>query len=207
MLNKKIWIPILILVLVVIGLGLFYGRQVATQEPVKVYKPVDVSKPATPKPPPPGETAESGHWHGDEWHSQPHDTHAPAQPQHGDVSEVEAERTEVQGAPVGGPQVGAQPPAPMQDSSHTRTPQEETEIQRQWREWSKWTDKAQELRRKILQAHQAWSGLMPESVEAAERYQTDKEWQRKAQEAADKYDEVLEMMKEHEANRVLPPVP
>ena len=26
-----------------------------------------------PKPPPPGETSESGHWHGDEWHSEPHD--------------------------------------------------------------------------------------------------------------------------------------
>ena len=77
MLNKNVWIPILILVLIAIGFGLFYGRQVAKQEPVKVYKPVDVSKPATPKPPPPGETAESGHWHGDEWHSQPH---APATP-------------------------------------------------------------------------------------------------------------------------------
>ena len=27
-----------------------------------------------PKPPPPGESAESGHWHGDEWHSEPHET-------------------------------------------------------------------------------------------------------------------------------------
>ncbi len=95
MLNKNVWIPILILVLVVIGFGLFYRQKVATQAPVKVYKPVEVSKPATLKPPPPGETAESGHWHGDEWHAQPHDTHAPAQPQHGDVSEVKAEPSQV----------------------------------------------------------------------------------------------------------------
>ena len=27
-----------------------------------------------PKPPPPGESAESGHWHGDEWHAAPHET-------------------------------------------------------------------------------------------------------------------------------------
>ena len=27
-----------------------------------------------PKPPPPGESAERGHWHGDEWHADPHET-------------------------------------------------------------------------------------------------------------------------------------
>ncbi len=205
--QKRFWIPILSVLVIAMGCGLFYGRKVANQAPVKVYKPVDVQQPATPKPPPPGETAESGHWHGDEWHAEPHDTHAPAE-----VSQVDAElatppaeRTEVTGAPVGAPHVGAQSSTPRQESSRTRTPQEEAEIQRQWREWSKWEDKAHELRVKISQAHHAWSDLMPESVEEAERYQTDKEWQRKAQEAADKYDEVLEMMQEHDANRVLPP--
>lgn len=29
------------------------------------------------KPPPPGETHESGHWHGDQWHAEPHETEAP----------------------------------------------------------------------------------------------------------------------------------
>ena len=72
MLKKKIWIPILMVLLAVIGFGLFYARQVSKQEPVKVYKTVEVEKPETPKPPPPGETAESGHWHGDEWHAEPH---------------------------------------------------------------------------------------------------------------------------------------
>ena len=74
MLKKNVWIPILMLVLVVIGFGLFYRQKVAKQTPVNIYKPVDVSKPATPKPPPPGETAESRHWHGDEWHAEPHET-------------------------------------------------------------------------------------------------------------------------------------
>ena len=69
MLRKRVWIPILILLLVAMGCGLFYGRKAAKQEPVKVYKPVEVEKPAPQKPPPPGETAESGHWHGDVWHS------------------------------------------------------------------------------------------------------------------------------------------
>ncbi len=80
MLNKKIWIPILILVLVVLGFGLFYGQKVANQEPVKVYKPVDIQHPASPKPPPPGETAENGHWHGDEWHAEPHASATPKPP-------------------------------------------------------------------------------------------------------------------------------
>ena len=38
------------------------------------------------KPPPPGETAESGHWHGDVWHAEPHETHAPAPQQKTDVA-------------------------------------------------------------------------------------------------------------------------
>ena len=76
LLQKKVWLPILIVLLVVIGCGLFYARQVSKQEPIKIYKAVEIEQPATtPKPPPPGETAESGHWHGDEWHADPHETH------------------------------------------------------------------------------------------------------------------------------------
>ena len=59
--------------LVLMGCGLYYGRKVANQAPVKVYKPVEVEQPTAPKPPPPGETHETGHWHGDEWHSEPHE--------------------------------------------------------------------------------------------------------------------------------------
>ena len=69
MLLRKYWIPILILLVIVMGCGLFYGRKTANQEPVKIYKPVEVKI----KPPPPGETAESGHWHGDVWHSTRHE--------------------------------------------------------------------------------------------------------------------------------------
>ncbi|MCY3553489.1 MAG: hypothetical protein OXH39_23780, partial [Candidatus Poribacteria bacterium] len=91
MLRKRVWIPILILLLVAMGCGLFYGRKAAKQEPVKVYKPVEVEKPAPPKPPPPGETAESGHWHGDVWHAEPHSAHAPGEvSQPPEVSAAEA---------------------------------------------------------------------------------------------------------------------
>ena len=79
MFRKSVWLPILIAGLFVMGCGLFYGRKVAHQAPIKTYKPVEVE--TQPKPPPPGETYETGHWHGDEWHAEPHETHAPAPPQ------------------------------------------------------------------------------------------------------------------------------
>ena len=78
MLRKSVWIPIVILFFAVVGCGLFYRRQISKQEPVKVYKPVEVQQSATPKSPPPGETAESGHWHGDVWHAEPYASHVPA---------------------------------------------------------------------------------------------------------------------------------
>ena len=77
MFRKRVWIPILSVLLLAMGCGLYYGRKATTQAPVKVYKPVEVE--TKPKPPPPGETAESGHWHGDEWHAEPHETHTPAE--------------------------------------------------------------------------------------------------------------------------------
>ena len=102
--QKRVWIPIVSVLVIAMGCGLFYGQKVANQEPVKVYKPVDVSKPATPKPPPPGETAESGHWKpGDEWHAQPHDTDTPA-----DVSEPPSAETA---------QMQVSPPSPLDFSS------------------------------------------------------------------------------------------
>ncbi|MXV84386.1 hypothetical protein F4Z98_13575, partial [Candidatus Poribacteria bacterium] len=91
MLRKKIWIPILCVFVIAMGCGLFYGRKVANQEPVKVYKPVEVSKqPVAPKPPPPGETYETGHWHGDEWHSEPHKTPLPLLP--ADIFAIDTEK-------------------------------------------------------------------------------------------------------------------
>ena len=89
--------------IVLMGCGLFYGRKVAKQEPVIIYKPVEVEK--RPKPPPPGETFETGHWHGDEWHKGSHDAHAPAAETATPVDAPIAPVTtpEEQGAPIGAP--------------------------------------------------------------------------------------------------------
>ena len=71
LLQKNVWIPILILLLVVMGVGLFYRQKTATQEPVKIYKPVEIEKPK--KEVPIGDTSQGGHWKpGDEWHADPH---------------------------------------------------------------------------------------------------------------------------------------
>lgn len=72
--RNRLFFGIFIFALIVLmGCGLFYGSRVANQEPVKIYKPVEAETPAL-KPPSPGETHETGHWHGDEWHVEPHET-------------------------------------------------------------------------------------------------------------------------------------
>lgn len=71
---RKYWLPLTVFVLIALmGCGLFYGRKSAKQEPVKIYKAVEVKKKPKPKPPPPGANP-NGHWHGDEWHAEPHET-------------------------------------------------------------------------------------------------------------------------------------
>lgn len=71
MLSKRVWIPILIVLLVVVGSVMFYGQQVATQPDTTRFMPVET--PQEQKPSPPGESYETGHWHGDYWHSVAHE--------------------------------------------------------------------------------------------------------------------------------------
>ena len=78
MFPKSVWIPILIVLLAVIGCGLFYSQKTTKQEPITIIKPVGVERPPAEKPPPPGDPAESGRWHGDVWHAEPHE--APFKP-------------------------------------------------------------------------------------------------------------------------------
>ncbi|MDE0424271.1 MAG: hypothetical protein OXN25_05340 [Candidatus Poribacteria bacterium] len=62
----------LVLAVVFVASGLLYLNTVnrqATRDIQRTQERVNA-----PKPPPPGETAESGHWHGDEWHAEPHET-------------------------------------------------------------------------------------------------------------------------------------
>ena len=208
MFRKSVWIPILIVLLAVIGCGLFYGKRLAQEDSVKVHKPVEVEQRRTPKPPPPGETAESGHWHGDEWHAEPH-SETP------EVSAGEAEphtpqntsedTAEVQGGPVGAQQVDAQTSTQGTPESSQRTP----ESREAYNKWVAWEDKHSELRKEYGQASQEMLDAMPGTEEDAKRYIADenykREVQRKMQEAMDKSAEILGRMREHEAKRIFPP--
>ena len=51
----------------------FWRQHIASQEPIRIYKPVALE--TTPKTPPPGETAENGHWH-----AEPHEPASVALP-------------------------------------------------------------------------------------------------------------------------------
>ena len=75
MLAKKFWIPVLLVLIGVAIGGTFWGKHVGSQEPVRVItpvtpEPVDRSQPTQAETPP---AAEGGHWHGDEWHADPHE--------------------------------------------------------------------------------------------------------------------------------------
>ncbi|MYG06055.1 hypothetical protein F4167_05450 [Candidatus Poribacteria bacterium] len=72
---RKNWVPIPLFVLAMVGVGLYYLQTRSPKPPIKIYKPVEVEEPVA-KPPPPG-ASPNGHWHGDEWHEGPHETHDP----------------------------------------------------------------------------------------------------------------------------------
>ena len=72
---RKYWIPLTVFLLAIVGLGIYYLATQPEKAPIVIIKPVEVKKLVEPKPPPPGESAESGHSHGDEGHSGPQEAH------------------------------------------------------------------------------------------------------------------------------------
>ena len=203
MLKKRVWIPILSVLLVVIGCGLFYSSRVGKQAPAKVYKPVEVQQSTTPKPPPPGETAESGHWHGDEWHAEPHSETPevsageaePHTPQN--TSEITAK---VQSARAIAQQANAQTAEPTQASS-PRT-QEDRNVERAWIEWG---NKHLELAEALSQASKEMSALTPGTEEELKRFEKDPELQRKFNEAFAKFAKIDAMLRAHEEKKPVRP--
>ncbi|MDE0012251.1 MAG: hypothetical protein OXU36_13965 [Candidatus Poribacteria bacterium] len=95
MLQKKIWIPICIVLIAVMSFGIYYGQMTANQQPVKVYKTTQSSlQPASEttqvKAASTLQTSESGHWHGDEWHTD--DAHSEGSNPEGMASVLNADR-------------------------------------------------------------------------------------------------------------------
>lgn len=76
MLVKKFWIPVvLVLIGVAIG-GTFWRQHIASQEPIKVYKSVELDRKAEPrKAAEPPDISEQEHFYADStWHADAHDT-------------------------------------------------------------------------------------------------------------------------------------
>ena len=208
MFRKSVWIPILIVLLAVMGCGLFYNSRISNQLPLKFYKRVEFKTSATPKPPPSGETTESGHWHGNQWHAEPHDP--PAQPQQVEPGPPPLiESAEVQGTPV-----DAQPiDAPIIEQAvrngnvtlfYART-QEYHDAVKVWKDWHKKFDEIHVL---DMQAGQMLIDALP-TEEEAKRYENDEQFKRelgrKVTEAGKRIGEVTRMRREHKAKK--PPVP
>ena len=119
MVTKKIFIPILILVVLAVMIyGLLQGQKTVNQEPALIIKPVKIEPPAAPKPPPPGETHATGHWHGDEWHSEPHETHPPPAEVHQPPPSPESAAEETPDALQAPPQLPADFVNPTSTSSN-----------------------------------------------------------------------------------------
>ena len=82
---RKYWIPITVLLVAICAVSLYFLRPGpdVPEGPVVIYKktePLSTSENATPpvregaaRQPPVGETSDGGHWHGDEWHAEPHE--------------------------------------------------------------------------------------------------------------------------------------
>ena len=73
--RNRLFIGVCILVVCAVVSVYLFTRQ-TEKAPIKIDDPVEVEKP-TAKAPPVGDTSQGGHWHGDEWHADPHETHDP----------------------------------------------------------------------------------------------------------------------------------
>ena len=202
--RKRVWIPIVSVLVIAMGCGLFYGRKVAHQEPIKVYKPVEVEKPATPKPPPPGETYETGHWHGDEWHSEPHNTPAEAQQPTADAQDGRgiAEPVNAQtGAPIPGVSETSVPSANLSESSQrTQTPLEAYDV-----ELKVWSDKYSELSEAFSLANKALIEVMPGTEEELKRFEADPALQREYNQRIAEVAKIDAMLRAHEQKMPVAP--
>ncbi|MDE0425437.1 MAG: hypothetical protein OXN25_11250 [Candidatus Poribacteria bacterium] len=195
LLSKNRVFMALVLAVVFVASGLLYLNTVnrqATRDIQRTQERVNA-----PKPPPPGETAESGHWHGDEWHAEPHE---PIEVSEGQVSQssTPTERTQVQGEHDGLVPINGQI-APLMPAVSPPT-QEDIDINRAWREWSK---KHNELNEQFLQASRKDIELLPTTKEEQERFDNDPEWQRRYNEALHKTAKIYEMIEAHEKENPL----
>ena len=204
----------LVCVLVFIAGGLLYlqtvkqeGRRAVqrTQEIVEQRQTPKVEESAPPKPPPPGETSESGHWHGDVWHAEPHDT--PVKPP---TPVRDLPSSEAPGALVGAASTDAQILEQAEQEGNIRLFDKRTEeYHKAVKAWQDWHKKFDELNAQFFQAGDEMIDALPETEAEAKRYENDenakKELGRKVTEAAAKSAKIGAALEAHEAKK--PPFP
>ena len=173
-----------------------------TQESVKQQLPPKTeAQPARPKPPPPGETAESGHWHGDVWHTGRHDS--PAQGQR--IAQEPLADTKVQGAPVIAEQANGQISAPTQEVS-LRT-QETGEAVYGPGSFDEWLTKNMELMTKDFQALKKVADILPDTAEGWEHLRNDEQLKRELFRKLDEIEvEVGEAVRAYNAHQKKKPI-
>ena len=73
---QKYWLPLSVCLVAVVSVGLYLQATHPPPEPIKIYKPVEPLATPTQAPttqtPVVEKTEQGGHWHGDEWHAEPH---------------------------------------------------------------------------------------------------------------------------------------
>lgn len=201
---RKNWLPLLFCVVMICAVSFYILTTQTHKEPIKTYKPVEVSSPANPKPPPPGETAESGHWHGDEWHAEPHSetpevsagaVSEPHTPQNAADITTEVRDTSLMVQPANG-QIGA----PTQETSQPT--QEADKVFYGPHEWGAWFKKEVELSEKLTQVQQKLADALS-AIDA----ETEAEYKREMRRIFAEIDaEMTEALRLHRAHQEKEPV-
>ena len=70
---RKYWLPMTVFIVALVGVSLYYLQTRPPKEPIVIYKPVE-PLPKSEVKAPVEDTSQGGHWHGDEWHADPHET-------------------------------------------------------------------------------------------------------------------------------------
>ena len=203
---RKNWLPLLVFVMMICAVSFYLLTTQVHKVPIKIYKPVEVSNPIHPKPPPPGETAESGHWYGDVWHTESHEV-----PVKQPTPVQDPPSGEAPGTPVGAASTDtdAQILEQAEQEGNIKLFDKRTEeyhkAVKAWQDWHKTFD---ELHVLDMEAGQMLIDALP-TEEEAKQYENDENYKRemgrKVNEASKRIGEVMRLQREHEAKK--PPFP
>lgn len=193
---RKNWLPITVFIVAIVAVGLYLlTTQQTPKDPTTIIKPVEVGK--QPKPPPPGETFETGHWHGDEWHKGSHDAH------------TQVTTPEVQVTPSGTqiPNENLDTSTPPENLSESSAPTQESSERGQTFDEAHhaWREKHQELIDEYSQLDHEMRKVFPTTVEEWKKYNANPEMWRKYNELWAKQGKVYARLKEHRKKEPSPP--